>query len=174
MKTILLFCPPILSAALLFTACKKESVTSTPVTPCANVTIRDTIRIHDTIYIQLPSRLQTLTSKIWHIDELNRNISGFNSRYIRNGSNTTSTSYNLIRIKFNTDGTGTYTDETGVSHSLNWLFNGSDQRSVTLNVGPPNAGSFIWYTLELVGNYMHQTSVSGSNILLSSRFVQIP
>ncbi|MBC7749804.1 MAG: hypothetical protein H7Z76_14735 [Methylotenera sp.] len=168
MKTILLFFAPILIAALLFTACKKESVTTSPVTPCATVTI------HDTIYIQPPTRLQTLTAKIWELDEVNRNNSGFNTRYIKGGSNTTGTSYNLFRLKFNVDGTGTYTDETGVSHTLNWSFTGTNQRSITLNVGPPFATSFVWYTVELAGNYMHQTSVSGSSSLLSSRFVQIP
>lgn len=166
------FSVPILSAVILLSACQKESVAPNNNTAC--VTIHDTIRTHDTIYIQPPTRLQILTAKVWQLDELNKNISGINSRYIRNGTNTTGTSYNLTRFKFETDGTGSYIDETGVSHTLNWTFAGTDQKSIILNIGAPSAGSFVWYTVELAGNYLHQTSVSGSSSLLSSRLVQTP
>lgn len=120
------------------------------------------------------TRTEILTQKVWQIDEVQRSVAGTNSEYLRGGVNSTGVPYQNIRIKFNADGTGTYTDENSVAHTLNWLFTSNDQRNATLNVGPPNAAVFNWKLIELKDNYMHCTAPYNSNSVYAARYIQVP
>ena len=175
MKTILLFCAPILSAALLFTACKKESVTTSPVTPCATVTIHDTIRIHDTICLPSLTKPQLLVQKTWRVDYVHQLINGVFSNYSLGGANTTGTNYDNYRFKFNTGGTGTVTDQFNNNYPMVWQFTTSDFRTIQLTV---NGRTDVWRMVELSGNYLHASTnliLSGnSNNLQTHRLIQIP
>lgn len=162
MKTLKLTAILITCAVFFFTACEKEKV----------VTVTNTV--HDTLVIVPLTRLQILTQKEWLVDEVQRSAAGVNTIYIRGGLNSTGVAYSNIKIRFNTDGTGTYTDDTAVPHTLNWVFTTSDQRNATLTVGAPNAAVFSWRMIELKDNYLHATSPFNSNSLLTARYIQIP
>lgn len=147
---------------IIFLSCKKENVAGT-----------QTITIHDTILLPQPTRKEILVAKEWIIDALLRNQSGINTEYVYGGVNTTGTNYQNLRIRFNADNTGTYVDETGGSHTLNWSFASADERSLTLIVGPPFANTFLWKLVELKGNYLHcANSYTGG--LISVRYKQVP
>jgi hypothetical protein len=88
----------VLAIALIFVACEKDNASTPEPTPCPSVL----------------TKKQILTQKTWQVDEVLRNISGTNTRFVKGGSNTTGTNYNLIKLTFKTDGTGTYTDEVGI------------------------------------------------------------
>jgi len=158
------------------TACAKETnnISKIVTSDTIRITIHDTLRIHDTVTTLPETRLQTLTKKTWQIDQVERSISGTNSEFVRGGNNSTGVAYYNIRIKFNADGTGTYTDENSMTSSLNWSFNSSDQRTATLTVGQPNPAVFTWDLLELKDNYLHCVTPFNSNSLYGARYIQIP
>jgi hypothetical protein len=163
LKTLKLTAILILSVLFLFTGCEKEKV----------VTVTNTV--HDTLIVAPTplSRTQLLTQKEWLVDEVQRSVAGANSAYVRGGTNTTGVAYGNIKIRFNADGTGTYTDEASVAHTLNWVFTTPDQRNATLTVGAPNAAVFNWRMIELKDNYLHNTT-SLSNSVYAARYVQAP
>lgn len=162
MKTLKLTAILMTCAVFFFAACEKEKV----------VTVTNTV--HDTLMVIPLTRLQILTQKEWQIDEVQRSVVGGNSAYNRGGSNSTGVAYGNIKIRFNADGTGTYTDESSVSHTLNWVFTTTDQRNATLTVGAPNAAVFNWRMIELKDNYLHNTTSLNSNSLYTARYIQIP
>lgn len=162
MKTLKLTAILLTCAMFFFAACEKEKIT----------TVTNTV--HDTLTVIPPTRLQILTLKEWQVDEVQRSIVGVNTFYIRGGANSTGVAYGNIKIRFNADGTGTYTDEASVAHSLNWLFTTADQRNATLTVGAPNAAVFNWRMIELKDNYLHNTTSLNSNSLYTARYIQIP
>lgn len=162
MKTLKLTAILTACAVFFFTACEKEKV----------ITVTNTV--HDTLTVVPPTRLQTLTQKEWQIDEVQRSIAGVNTSYTRGGSNSTGVAYGNIKIRFNADGTGTYTDEAAVPHTLNWVFTTTDQRNATLTVGAPNAAVFSWRMIELKDNYLHTTSPVNFNSLYTARYIQMP
>ncbi len=153
---------------IIFLSCKKENVGGTQ-----TITLHDTIRIHDTVVLALPTRKQILVSKEWEVDNLLRNQAGSNSEYLKGGINTTGVNYQNLKVRFNADNTGTYIDETGGSHTLNWSFTTADERTLSLVVGPPFANTFPWRLVELKDNYLHCTTPFTGG-LLSVRFKQIP
>lgn len=163
MRTLKVTAILIISALFFFTACEKEKI------------VTETKTIHDTLTVTpIPlTRVQILTQKVWQIDEVQRSVVGSNSAYVRGGANTTGVAYGNIKIRFNADGTGTYTDENAVSHSLNWVFS-TDQRSATLTVGTPTVAVFNWRLIELKDNFLHNTTSVNSNSLYAARYIQIP
>ena len=162
--SLLLIC-----TTFFFFACKKEN----PIDPVP-ITKHDTIRIHDTIIAPSLTRTQILVKKEWQVDQVIRNQGGSNAFYTRGGTNTTGTNYNNLKLRFNADGTGTYTDETGLAHTLAWNFTTADERNASLTIGPPSATTFIWNMIELKDNYLHSTSAYSGNNLLTARYIQIP
>ncbi|MEO6405773.1 MAG: hypothetical protein ABIY51_07155 [Ferruginibacter sp.] len=146
----------------IFISCKKESVGGT-----------QTVIVHDTVVLPLPTRKQILVAKDWNIDALLRNENGVNTEYIKGVSNNTGTAYQNIKIRFNADNTGTYTDEIGGTHTLNWSFTTSDERIVSLTIGPPYANTFIWKLFEINGTYLHGASAYPGG-LVTFRYKQIP
>lgn len=138
-----------------FFACQKED--PNPINPCVQLT-----------------NTQILAQKDWQIDEVWRSQGGVNSHYLRGGENTTGTNYGNLRFHFNADGTGTYIDEVGTNHTINWSFTSADERNLSLNIGPPFPVMFVWNMLELKNNYMHSTTPYSGNNLLSARYIQIP
>jgi hypothetical protein len=174
MKTAAVFlCSCVLIMLAIFSCSKEGSGNSPQPTRKDTVYIRDTIRIHDTVVSPQPSRLQILTEKTWQIDEMVRSDGGIITEYNRGGLNTTGVSFQNMKFKFNTDFTGTYIDQVGVSHTLTWNYIGSDQTKFSLTIGPPSANTFSWRIVELKNNLLHSTSVYG-NILISHRWIQVP
>jgi len=140
--------------AVFFFGCKKDDTVIN--IPCVQLT-----------------NTEILVQKDWQIDELWKNDGGVNTHFVRGGVNTTGTSYENMRFHFNTEGTGSYTDEVSTIHTLDWSYNTSDERNMTLNIGPPFANVFIWNMIELKNNFMHNTSPYGGG-LISIRYIQVP
>ncbi len=116
------------------------------------------------------SKKMLLVKPKWQVDEVLRNINGTNSHYKRGGVNDTGVNYDLIELTFNTDGTGTYQDEVGVTHPITWQFTTSDNRNLHLNIGPPYATSFDWNLVEITPDALHNTTAVGSGVLVSARY----
>ena len=180
MKTIKLFTVLFIVALMSVAGCQKDYPALTPNNPCNNSVVRDTIRIRDTIVIHdtiapVPlTKTQILAQKEWIVDEIARSLSGTISQFIRGGMNTTGTNYTLLKFKFNTNGTGTYRDENGIVHSLNWIFTNPSERNMRLDIGAPFATVFNWNMVEIKDNYLHSTTVQGSNVLVTARLIQVP
>lgn len=138
---------------IFFTACQKNS--------------------QPTVVTTQLTRTQILTQKVWQIDELQRSINGTNSAFVKGGSNTTGVTYQNIKIQFNADGSGTYTNENSMQSSLTWVFSTTDQRNLLINVGGANSAVFEWRMLELKDNYLHCSSPFNSNSLITVRYIQI-
>lgn len=153
--------------AVFFFACEKESTNPAPTTN------RDTVYVHDTTPCIQLTNAQALVSKDWQIDELFRFQSGSGTHYVRGGVNTTGTTYNNMRFHFNSDGTGTYTDEVATTHTVNWSFTSTDQKNMSLIIGPPFANVFTWNMIEIKNNFLHTTSPYTGG-LISARYIQIP
>jgi len=181
MKTIYLIPIGFIFILLSLVSCEKDtSAIGSGLTAYDTIHVYDTVRIHDTIRIHdtvapVPlTRTQILVQKDWIIDEISQSISGLTSHYVRGGVNTTGVNYTNLKIHFNADGTGTYIDETGGPHTLNWSFTSTDQRNMHLIVGAPFANTFDWNMVELKDNYLHATAMQGSNILVAARYIQVP
>ncbi len=78
------------------------------------------------------TRSQVLVKYNWQVDEVWRNISGVNSHYIRGGINTTGTNYDVMRLTFKADSTGTYVDENAITHTTTWKFTSADQHNMLM------------------------------------------
>lgn len=156
-----------------FMSCQKD-YPPIPTNYCDTLVIHDTIRIHDTVAPIPLTKTQILAQKDWIADEISQNISGTNSHYVRNGINTTGTVYTNVLFHFNTNGTGTYKDENAVTHSVNWSFTSSDQTNMQLIIGAPFPTTFNWNMVELKNNFLYNTTMQGTNILLTARFIQVP
>ena len=139
---------------IFFTACKKDTSSTTTVVPF--------------------TRIQLLTNKIWQVDAVERSISGINSSFIRGGANSTGIAYNNIKIKFNLNFTGTYTDENSVQTTLKWEFSTPDERNALVTIGAFNPVSYKWNMIELKDNYLHCVTPYNSNSLYAVRYIQIP
>jgi len=150
--------PFIVIAAILcltFLACQKDTPSPSP-EDCVTLT-----------------NVQLLTQKEYEIDALLRSDAGLTTQYKKGGQNTTGVTYQNLKLKFNADNTGTYTDEVGTVHTLNWSFTSTDERNMQLVIGPPFANTFIWNLVEIEGKYLHNATPYG-NGLISVRYMQIP
>ena len=122
--------------------------------------------------VQALTRTQVLTKYTWQVDEVWRNLSGTNTHYVRNGVNTTGTTYNLMRLIFKADSTGTYVDEVGTSHATTWKFTSADQHNLQLNIGAPYATTFNWAMVEISDSTVTSTT-PGTNSMVAARFVPV-
>lgn len=146
--------------SVILSSCKKESVN----------TVNN--QVHDTICVEKTVTEILVGANNWKLDELMVFDGTENGHFIRGGINTTGISYENIRLKFLADGTGTYIDEVGTSHTLSWSFITTDKRNVSLTIGPPSAQTFIWNMFDAKGDYLYSTSAVGNSLLLTTRYIK--
>lgn len=120
------------------------------------------------------TKKEILVKNTWQVDEIQRSIEGVNSYYIKGGTNTTGVNYNLIRLTFNNDGTGSYIDEVGISHTTTWKFTSANEYNMELKVGPPSAQTFNWTLVEITEKALYNTTAVGSDVLVSARYIPLP
>jgi hypothetical protein len=120
------------------------------------------------------TKKQLLVKSKWQTDEVLRSIEGTNSHYRRNVVNNTGVNYDILQITFNSDGTGIYQDELGVTHEATWQFTSADFRDITLVVGAPGSQTFHWNLVEITSEALHNTTAVGTDILVTARFTPIP
>ncbi len=120
------------------------------------------------------SKEQMLTANEWKLDEVARNSEGRNSHYKRNGENTTKTNYDVIRIKFKENGSGTYTADNGETYSMIWRFSSADKHEMQITVDYGNSATYNWKLVEITPGALYNTTAfndRGNQLLLTARFV---
>ena len=80
------------------------------------------------------SKTNLLTAHVWEVKETIQNLSCNNVHYIKDSINETGYEQNLLRISFNDDGTGNYTDHKGLDYKLYWKFISSDSTNMNINI----------------------------------------
>jgi hypothetical protein len=143
-------------------SCEKDSVTPTSKT--------------DTVYncIEL-SKDSILVQKTWKVDFVYSLIGNDLGKYINGGTNTTGINFDNQRYKFNSNGTGTFTNPSGNDYGLTWQFTTSDKRTMVVAVSALGNTS-TWEMVEIADNYMQFSVTSGGTPkdLSTYRLKQIP
>jgi hypothetical protein len=118
-------------------------------------------------------KTEALCSNAWIIDEVIRNVGGVNGHFIRGGINTTGTNYQNFKIKFNSDGTGKFTDDRKETFPLTWSWVGNKQQNLRIDVS--GFAIYDWDMVELHENYLYcTTSGFKNNNMNTARYIQIP
>lgn len=115
----------------------------------------------------------TMKGKIWEVDELLHNVSGKNSHYIRGVKNSTDVNYDKMSFTFEEDGSGTHTDQYGVTHKTSWKFDKQNDKTMHLTVHLNVDLDFTWRMVEVNANSIYATTAiynkRGNDILESFR-----
>ncbi len=165
-------CPPVDTAAIL--ALYQTPVDTAAICSLCQVAV-DTAAICSLCQVEPPTKTEILVKQPWQVDEVLRNIAGVNTHYLRGSVNTTGTNYDFIKLTFNSDGTGTYTDENGTTYTMTWQFTSSDEHNMQAIVNTtPTPTTFIWNLVEISENSFQQTTVIEPNGLISDRYTPIP
>ena len=109
---------------------------------------------------------QYLTAHPWKPKEIRGVVSNFVIYYLRGGSANTQ-SFDNEYITFNTNNTGTYTDNTGKQSQLTWNFANTDKTKLNFTVQlTPNISNVTWehivYNDTLI-EYDQSYTVGGTN-----------
>ncbi|HEX8333507.1 MAG TPA: hypothetical protein VF622_12835 [Segetibacter sp.] len=124
------------------------------------------------------SKEAILVQKTWNVDFVYSLIGTDLAKYVRGGVNTTGISFDNQKYKFDSNGTGTYTNPSGTNYALSWAFTTTDKRTLRFDVPALNSFS-TWEMVEMAGNYM-QFSVSVAAVgnvpknLSTYRLIQAP
>lgn len=119
------------------------------------------------------SKTEMLIKYTWQVDELMHMVSCQNTSYVRGGSNTTGTNYNVMRFTFNANGTGTHTSETGQTYTTAWQFASANERKIALTVNTSTPISFQWNMVEITDSAVHATVAINGPILESFRLTPV-
>ena len=142
----------------------------------ASTTIYDTVKVivTDTLCPTPLTKVQILTQKPWRVAQVQHVLNGVYSSYTLGGTNTTGINYDTLRFTFNTDGTGTNTNQNGITFPLTWQFTTTDQRTMLVST---NGTTYTWNMVQIAGNYMNisvQLTINGSsNNMETSQLVQV-
>jgi len=172
MKKILLGSIVLTAFAAAFLLVEMSSCTKV----AASTTIYDTVKvvITDTVCPTPLTKVQILTQKAWRVAQVQHVLNGVYSSYTLGGTNTTGINYDTLRFTFNTDGTGTNTNQNGITYPLTWQFTTTDQRTMQIST---NGTKYTWQQVQIAGNYMNlsvQLTINGdSNNMETSQLVQV-
>lgn len=121
------------------------------------------------------TKLEILVRQPWQVDEVMSNVGCKNLHFIRGGINNTGVDYSKFRLTFKADGTGTYTNETGVTYTTAWEFTSADQHNMKLLVNSGSPQVFIWNMVEISENsFQSITALDKLSILQSTRYTPVP
>jgi len=116
------------------------------------------------------SKTEILIKYTWEVDEVCRNLYGYNSYYVRGGVNNTGVDYDKMQITFQADGTGTYRDENSIVHQAKWRFVSNDHRNMELSVSAPYPATYHWHLVEITDQALHNSTFVDNDILVSARY----
>ena len=122
------------------------------------------------------TKTKILVKYTWQINEVLRNISGKNTRYLKNGVNNTRTNYNLVRLTFNEDGSASYTNDLGQTYPATWKFTSHDQQNMELSINNSPV-TYTWNFVEISDKSFSTTTAitsDGDDVLVVARFVPFP
>ena len=127
-------------------SCKKETVTNT-------VTNTDTLFVN----VYDPITLSLISANQWMIEE-GRGVRGNNLFYYLRGGNSINNTENCDDeyIGFNTDGSGTYHEQSGITRTITWEFNNSDNTMLTIHfTNTPADFDVYWDNLRSTNNKLY-------------------
>jgi hypothetical protein len=84
-----------------------------------------------------PTPTEMLTDNTWQIDHLIQQYGNVQSTYVRGGTNTTGSNYSIVRLSFDEDGTGSFTDPLNATYDLDWEWVGTTNTKMTVVVDYP-------------------------------------
>ena len=119
-----------------------------------------------------PTNKELLTAKTWQIGETYQNVTGTRIHYLRGGENTSGVNMGVIKLKFNSDGTGTNTDISGTTYNMTWSFTSSDETNLRLTVN----GSVIydWYFVDIEADFLFANTNVSTDGLVTARWIPVP
>ncbi|HTN07639.1 hypothetical protein [Agriterribacter sp.] len=121
------------------------------------------------------TKLEILVRQPWQVDEVMSNVGCKNLHFVRGEINNTGVDYSNFRLTFKVDGTGTYTNETGVTYTTTWEFTSADQHNMKLLVNSSTPQIFIWNMVEISKtSFQSITALDKLSILQSTRYVPVP
>ena len=123
------------------------------------------------------TKKQILVKHIWQVDEVLRNSDGRNTHYLKGKTNTTGINYNVIRLLFYKNGTGSYTTDLGQTFPARWKFISSDEMNIDFTVNYYSAVvTYHWRFVEISNNLLcNTTAISDGNtdLLVVARYVPV-
>jgi hypothetical protein len=142
---------------------------------CAKDTVT-TVTVKDTISLPSLSKIQILTSHVWEIQESTTAISGTVYNYERGVTNTYPVGLNQapIRLTFNTNGTGTYTDPTTTVYNSSWGFNLNDSTIISGNITYNSTVTPYTYNLVNITDSVFSFSSSVPGGVAAYRCIPVP
>jgi hypothetical protein len=103
------------------------------------------------------------------------NVHGLNLHYIKDSFNNTGEDYSIYRFTFKSDGTGTYIDGAGNTHTTAWKFTSPDGHNMEFTLTSPNSSTYIWNMVEISEKSFQTITAltidNNNNILQSTRCV---
>ncbi len=151
--TLLLFS---LSIAIFQISCKKEAI-ARPGNPL--------------------TKEEILVEKTWKVDKLHHVLNCAYSEYTDGGTNTTGVPYENLRFKFNQDGTGLHTNQTGSNYNFTWSLS-TDQRTLSIIMDFGGPAAYTWEMVEISDGYLHAstnlTVAGNADNVETFRLIQIP
>lgn len=127
---------------------------------------------NDTTVPSQKTRTQLLAARTWQVGETYQSLSGSRTHYLRGGENTSGVNMDVMRLKFNTDGTGTNTDISGTTYNMTWSFTTADERNMRLIVN--GTVTYDWIFTEIDENVLLQISLVSTNGLVTAKWIPVP
>lgn len=152
-------------------SCTKESVDTVTVIQKDTVIRKDTIIQKDTTV-----NMQIITANPWKIQEI-RGVKGTNKTiYYLRGATGNTDNFDNEYIVFNTDKTGTYTDNNGGKSNLTWDFATSDSSRIVYTVSfPGNPVTLNWSNLSFKdGRLKYEEYYTNAGVNVHSYGIRIP
>lgn len=127
---------------------------------------------NDTTVPAEKTNTQLLAAHTWQIGETYQNLTGTRFHYLRGGENTSGVNMDVMRLKFNADGTGTNTDISGTTYNMTWAFTSADERNVHFVVN--GTVTYDWIFTEIDEDIILQTSLYSTNGLITAKWIPVP
>ena len=114
---------------------------------------------------------ELLTAKTWQVGETYQNLSGTRTHYLKGGENTSGVNMGALRLKFNTDGSGSHTDVNGTNYTFTWAFSSADESTIHFDI----EGNIIdWYFVDIESDVVVQSANVSTNGLVTSKWIPVP
>lgn len=149
-KTLAILC----SLFLVIASCKKDSTdTPTPLT-----------------------KTQLLTNNTWQVKEIIQQYGNTQGRYEMGGINTTGADYSKVRLLFNANGTGSFTDPLNATYTLMWSFVSGDESKMNVVVNYPTPAPLNYTFVSIEENnfvYTIYYNEAGQNALATAHYIPL-
>ena len=119
-----------------------------------------------------PAKIQMLIGKTWQPQEVNNMTNCVNTHYVRGAAGNTGANYDIMRLTFNADGTGSNTDVLGGTYPITWNFITGDSSRMRITVN--GTVVYNWNLVEIWNDKFITTSpqsIPGSLTLGASTWI---